>query len=44
MYNRELETDKKALQTHISNQKKASAERLKTVAAKKKLKKERNKA
>lgn len=28
MYNKELETDKKAFQTYVSNQKKASAERL----------------
>ena len=43
MYNRELETDAEKHAAHIRNLKAQSADRLKTVAAKMKLKRKQNK-
>lgn len=40
MYNREIEANKEKFQTYVSNQKKASTERLKVVASKLKLKRQ----
>ncbi len=40
MYNRDIETSKEQMQQYVANQKKASAERLKQVASKLKLKRQ----